>query len=107
MEARIRYSDDYLQDLELRQRGGGIEGELPTPPYERSWVFNQMFAAIGRLERRVGREQVNHMIGLLLERHYGSAITTADWLKIVNEVAGPEARREFETTSIPQILQSP
>lgn len=107
MEARIKYSDKYLYNPELRQRGGGIEGELPTPPYERSWVFNQMFAAIGRLERRVGREQVNEMIGILLERRYGSAITTADWLEIVNEIAGAEARREFETTCIAQILPVP
>ncbi len=108
MEARIRYSDDYLRDAELRQRGGGISGELPIPPYERNWVFNQMFAAIGRLERRVGREQVNFMIGLLLERHHGSAITTADWLEIVCEVAGMEACHEFETTSSPiQVLQLP
>lgn len=107
MEARIRHSNEYLQNPELRQRGSGLEGELPTPPFDRSWAFNQMFAAIGRLERRVGREQVNQMIGLLLERHYGSAITTADWLEIVNEVAGAEARQEFETTSIAQPSQLP
>jgi hypothetical protein len=107
MEARIKYSDDYLRNPELRQRGGGINGELPIPPYERNWVFNQMFAAIGRLERRVGRERVNYMIGLLLERHYGSAITTADWLEIVCEVAGMEACHEFETTSSIQVLQLP
>lgn len=108
MQARIKYSDDYLRDSELRQMGGGINGELPAPPYERNWVFNQMFAAIGRLERRVGRKQVNSMISLLLERHYGSAITTADWLEIVCEVAGTEACHEFETTSSPiQVLQLP
>ncbi|MEM4203425.1 MAG: hypothetical protein QXS54_05075 [Candidatus Methanomethylicaceae archaeon] len=107
MEARIRYSDDYLQSPELKQRGGGIEGELPTPPYERSWAFNQMFAAIGRLERHVGREQVNRMIGLLLERRYGGAITTADWLEIVSEIAGSEARQEFESTCIVQTSQLP
>ncbi|MDW8213052.1 MAG: hypothetical protein RMJ55_05825 [Roseiflexaceae bacterium] len=107
MEARIRYADDYLNNPELRQRGGGIDGELPAPPYQRSWEFNQMFAAIGRLEKRVGREHVNDMIGLLLERRYGGAVTVADWLNIINEVAGSEARREFESTSMPQLLQRP
>lgn len=107
MEARMKYSDEYLHNPELRQRGGGINADLPVPPYERNWAFNQMFAAIGRLERRVGREQVNRMIGLLFERHHGSAITTADWLEIINEVAGPEARQEFETTCLGEVLQLP
>lgn len=105
MAARLRYADDFLNNPELQQRGGGIDGELPAPPYQRSWEFNQMFAAIGRLEKRVGREQVNNMIRLLLERRFGGAVTAADWLDIIDEVAGSEARREFENTSMPQLLQ--
>jgi hypothetical protein len=107
MTARMQFSEAYSSDPTLMHRGGGLEGELPVPPYDRSWEFNQMFTAIGRIERRAGRATVNQIVGLLVDRHAGTTITLEDWLALVSQVAGPEAAREFESTYPVQQSQLP
>lgn len=103
---RIKYAEKHVADP-TQQQGPVALTDTPIHPVEYNWAFNQMFAALGRLERRVGREQVNQMIGRLVELHAGSTITVTDWLWIVGELSGPEARHEFEATYPVQSSQTP
>jgi len=63
--------------------------------------FTCMFIAFGKLEHRVGRNEVIRMISLTLQRYSGQTMTIMDWLKIVNEIGGLEARQEFEGSCFP------
>ncbi len=93
---RLRYADQYLDNPTGQGGGVALSSVIPFDSYETTWSFNQMFAAFGRLERHVGREQVNLMINQLLMSRAGSTITIEDWLEVVEKVAGREARQEFE-----------
>lgn len=93
---RVQYADQYQNNATGLGSGVSLSSVTPFDSFETSWAFNQMFAAFGRLERRVGREQVNFMIGQLLESHAGSTVTIEGWLEVVEGIAGREARQEFE-----------
>lgn len=93
---RVQYADQYPNNATRQGSGVSLSSVTPIDPFETSWAFNQMFAAFGRLERRVGREQVNFMIKQLLESYAGSTVTLQNWLEVVETIAGREARQEFE-----------
>ena len=69
---------------------------LPIDIFENAPAFNHLFAAFGQLEQLVGRERVNRMIELLLQTHQGKVISLQDWLAVIEDVAGVEARQSFE-----------
>ena len=69
---------------------------LPIDIFENAPAFNHLFAAFGQLEQLVGRKRVNRMIELLLQTHRGKAISIQDWLAVIEDVAGVDARRSFE-----------
>ncbi len=100
LEARILFSDRYLSDTNIERHHPVAFPDilLPTPPNNRGWAFNQMFAAFGRLEKQVGREQVIEMIAALLRQAKGGSARVSDWLVIIRERGGVEAQHNFENT---------
>ena len=98
MQARIdratRYRDDPQMPMTsplVDMAGGGF------PPTEASWEFNQVFAAVGALDLRVGRQELGTRIGQWVTDYEGQTVGLSDWIEYVKRLYGAEVSAEFES----------
>lgn len=63
-----------------------------------TWTFNAILGGLGQLEKRLGRTQVDWVIGRFIELHQGENISTNSFSDAIGGYFGRAAQQDFENT---------